>query len=80
MSVAVSVERWREAQRAEQSYCDELLSDGSEFARPLAEKGYAAAWAEQQLLTGPPDGDYSAGSGAGTPLAVRQQALEDVSA
>jgi SAM-dependent methyltransferase len=58
MSVGVSVDRWREAQRAEQSYWDELLSDGAEFARTLAEKVYAAAWAERRLPAGPPAGDW----------------------
>jgi len=58
MSVGVSVERWREAQRAEQSYWDDLLSDGAEFARTLAEKVYAASWAEQRMIAGPPAGDW----------------------
>ncbi len=58
MSVGVSIERWQEAQRAEQSYWDDVLSDGAEFARTLAEKVYAAAWAEQRLPAGPPGGDW----------------------
>jgi SAM-dependent methyltransferase len=58
MSMGVSVDRWYEAQRAEQTYWDDLLSDGAEFARTLAEKVYAAAWAEQRLPAGLPAGDW----------------------
>jgi SAM-dependent methyltransferase len=58
MSAGVSVERWREAQRAEQSYWDEPPSDGAEFARTLAEKVYAAAWAEQRPPAVPAAGDW----------------------
>ncbi len=58
MSAGVSIERWQEAQRAEQSYWDDVLSDGAEFARTLAEKVYAAAWTEQRLPAGPPAGDW----------------------
>jgi len=57
MSVGVSVERWQEAQRAEQSYWDDVLSDGAEFARTLTEKVHAAAWADQRLPGGPIPGD-----------------------
>ena len=58
MSISVSMERWQEAQRAEQSYWDDVLSDGAEFARTLAEKVYAAAWADQRLTAGSPPGDW----------------------
>ncbi len=58
MSAGVSIERWHEAQRAEQDYWDDLLSDGAEFARTLAEKVYAAAWVEQRLSDGLPPGDW----------------------
>ncbi len=58
MSIGVSAERWHEAQRAEQSYWDDVLSDGAEFARTLTEKVNAAAWAEERLPAGTPSGDW----------------------
>ncbi len=58
MSRAVSIDRWHVAQEAEQSYWDGLCSDAAEFARILAEKTQAAAWARSLLPMRPDGGDW----------------------
>lgn len=49
MTGAVSVERWREAQEAEQEYWSSLSSDARECARIIAEKVNIARWISDRI-------------------------------
>lgn len=58
MTAAVTLDRWQEAQRAEQSYWDDVLFDAGEFARTLAEKVQASQWWAGRLGGEMPAGDW----------------------